>query len=621
MAVTRASRHPNSLSTAARRTNNTGRYVQHARRTFRYRRDDSISSFIATAEELSIVMSGHSSQAIRLAPAAPAYGLGARAVSNSNTELLTLCVLTVLAYSVALAIVGSVLFRHYGFPLDDSWIHQSIARNLAHFGSLGYLPDEPSSGSTSLLWTLITSVNYLIAPGVNPVLFTLAINATCIFAIGILLLRICLRDGMSAPLALLVAVAPALDGNYLWLAFTGMEHLLFVTLSIASIWLWLGTSRETNRLSWTPTLLSGLCMGLLCMTRPEGLVLPGLLLAAALLFPRFRTRSTGQILVAGAIAFVLASIPIAVNLYTSHSLLPVTFKGRQWLFVSSHDGWFTTRLLLIEQWISRPIKAVLSFDGVGLGHAAQATMLAAFACVIVLVGYAVRDLVTGRRRLLLAVCAWGALHALLYAVMLPASGHGGRYQPFFLLLLLPLVGLGLARVFGKSPLRAPLAASVGLLTIGSLSLLMWNRVLASSIDHINRTHGVVAAWLMENLPDETVAVFDIGRVGYDRATRGIRGNPGVIDLGGLTDASYVGYLYGHRVPLYLAQRNIRYVVLPVDPAGRSGIASELGLADNVAVTRSTVYRACSPAPEWQLSWSETRNATQCQEVDRVSFNP
>lgn len=36
-----------------------------------------------------------------------------------------------------------------GFPLDDAWIHQTYARNLAQSGQLAYLPGQPSAGSTS----------------------------------------------------------------------------------------------------------------------------------------------------------------------------------------------------------------------------------------------------------------------------------------------------------------------------------------------------------------------------------------------------------------------------------------------------------------------------------------
>ena len=40
-------------------------------------------------------------------------------------------------------------------------------------------------------------------------------------------------DGLPLLYALALALLPALSGNYVWLAFIGMEHVLFVTLSLS----------------------------------------------------------------------------------------------------------------------------------------------------------------------------------------------------------------------------------------------------------------------------------------------------------------------------------------------------------------------------------------------------
>jgi hypothetical protein len=143
-------------------------------------------------------------------------------------------------------------------------------------------------------------------------------------------------------------------------------------------------------------------------------------------------------------------------------------------------------------------------------------------------------------------------------------------------------------------------------------------VLASGIDHISHTHARVAAWLQENLPDQTVAVFDIGRIGY---ARGTSGDPRIIDLGGLTDSGYLAYLYGGKVPEYLALHDVRYLVLPVDPVGASDVAHRLRLQGNPAVKRRRLFQACSTHDAWEPGWFETGNAFQCQEVDSVTFAP
>lgn len=521
--------------------------------------------------------------------------------------------ITLLAYLAPLLVMGSTLSTHFGFPLDDSWIHQSVARNFANFGSLGYLPHERSSGSTSLLWTLILSGNYSLLPGLSPVIYTVALNVGLLLASGLLLLRIGLRDGLEPVPALLLAAAPALDGNYVWLAFTGMEHLLFVTLSLGSILLWLG--RPPGGQTWGRALASGLCMGLLAMTRPEAVVLPFALFAAGWFFPGLRRFSLAQTGVAAAIVLALAAMPVAVNLYTSHSVLPVTFKGRQFLFANT-GGPVVVRGHLLAQWLSRPFKAVMSFDGLEVGRAGQAAMLLTFIGFAALASVGMRELLQQRRWLTLSVCAWATLHALSYAVALPASGHGGRYQPLFLALTLPLPALGLAALLRKHTLLAKAVPAAALVLFGCVSLLLWREVLARGIEHIDRTHGVVATWLATHLPTETLAVFDIGRIGYERGTRG---DPGLIDLGGLTDPRYIDFLQSGRVAQYLAARGVRYLVLPVDSRGQSKIGRDLGLMDVTGVHRRQLFRVCNTDVDWQIPWSETRNAFQCQEVDEVDF--
>ena len=269
--------------------------------------------------------------------------------------------LVALAYALGFAVIGSALIQHFGFPLDDSWIHQSVGRNFAEFGSLGYLPHQRSSGSTSLLWTLILATNYRLTPGLNPIFFTLLLNVTFAIITAQLLLSMALRDGQSLPMAMLIAIAPAADGNYLWLAFTGMEHVLFITLSVAAIWFWT-TPVATDRSQWPSTIAAGVCMGLLSMTRPEGIVLPVLLLGASILFARMRTRPPVRIAIAAGLFLALAGLPPLVNLYTSQSLLPVTFKGRQWMLVSDAANQLQAMLRLPEQAGTRVFKSVAAFS-------------------------------------------------------------------------------------------------------------------------------------------------------------------------------------------------------------------------------------------------------------------
>lgn len=146
--------------------------------------------------------------------------------------------LLTLVYVAAFTIIASVLHQTHGFPLDDSYIYQTVARNLGLHGRLGFMADRPSSGATSLLWALIQAANYRFF-AVDPVWYNLTLSYLLFACMGPLLFLLCRRDASPVPLCFAVAVAPALMGNFLWLGMIGMEHLLFVVLSLAEIYFWL----------------------------------------------------------------------------------------------------------------------------------------------------------------------------------------------------------------------------------------------------------------------------------------------------------------------------------------------------------------------------------------------
>lgn len=64
---------------------------------------------------------------------------------------------------------ASNLFR-IGFPLDDAWIHQTFARNLFEHREWSFNPGQPTSGSTSPLWTLLLTIAYVLK--IDPIYWT-----------------------------------------------------------------------------------------------------------------------------------------------------------------------------------------------------------------------------------------------------------------------------------------------------------------------------------------------------------------------------------------------------------------------------------------------------------------
>ena len=86
------------------------------------------------------------------------------------------------------------------------------------YHTFGFTPGVDSSGSTSLLWTLLLAVNFAIVHA-DPVIYTLAINFVIFAAAGLMLYQIAISDGAPPFHALIVAACASLTGNFVWLLF------------------------------------------------------------------------------------------------------------------------------------------------------------------------------------------------------------------------------------------------------------------------------------------------------------------------------------------------------------------------------------------------------------------
>ncbi len=64
------------------------------------------------------------------------------------------------ALGAAIYLFASAYIYRTGFPLDDSWIHLTYARNLAERGEWAFQPGHLSAGSTSPLWTFLLAIGF-----------------------------------------------------------------------------------------------------------------------------------------------------------------------------------------------------------------------------------------------------------------------------------------------------------------------------------------------------------------------------------------------------------------------------------------------------------------------------
>ena len=339
-------------------------------------------------------------------------------MSTEKSGMSPFPLLVVAAVVAVAAFVAWPTLDAGGFPLDDAWITQVIARNFASTGVWGFEPGAASSGATSILWTLLIAPPHWIGsppPAMWSFLWSAALLAG--FCAAVYALR--RRDGDEPASAGALALLPAMLGNAAWLAATGLEPLLLAALTALAVLLWHRRSR------W-----AGIACGLVVLVRPEGLVVGPTLIVLGLLDPsRRRPSEIARLL--GPVALAAAATS-AFSWVTSGGWLPTTYAGRRWL-LGAEEFDLQRSLDLVRAWASQLVERGL------LAPRALALPILALA----LVGASASLRRGGRLPAFgaLVVCAL-ALN-VPYLALLPNIGHGGRYQPMNLLLFVPLTALGI----------------------------------------------------------------------------------------------------------------------------------------------------------------------------------
>jgi hypothetical protein len=522
----------------------------------------------------------------------------------------------------AIVIAWPVLKDH-GFPLDDSWIHQVIGRNAAVFGAPGYIPGVATAGSSSAIWPWIIAINYRVLSFIPPTVYLLAFNVVCSFAIAFVLFSAALRDGLRPVEIVLLAALPSITGNFAWLLSSGMEHLLFIAAVFLAAHFWISRSIGTSA---APPLLAGIFCGLSIATRPEA----SAFLPVFLVVGWWLGRSRRDLILFVLPCLIFISFVVITNVWTSHSVMPVTFSGRKWLyFYGSNEGPVGLVGDLLMSWAFQIVKFFLFVD-LAKGNIGNKLLAAICLCAVLL---GVFRLIRQRAWHTSFLVLLAAINFLIYCVMLPTSGHAMRYQAMTLVFIFPLMAMGglecvtqLSARFGlisrvSGPCSAIVVGSTFILAL--FSLLKWSGITDDGIKHINGTHVRMGKWLTAHLPPNTrVAAFDIGGIGYF-------GNVRVVDLGGLTDPGFVPYLYAGKSAEYLRQQHIDFVVLPT-MMGHEGAAEgtsecddqprRLRLCNGAAIQKTEVVAFSTPPDVWGTAFLATGHAAPMQVLYRIVGN-
>jgi hypothetical protein len=438
------------------------------------------------------------------------------------------------ALLVVLAYVGLAAFRdETGFPLDDAWIHQTYARNLAQYGRWEFSPGETSAGSTAPLWTaLLIPAHFL---SLSAQLWTYLLGWLCLVwcAWAAMILWQTLWPGL-ATRARWAGLVLVLSWPLIWAAGSGMETLLFGALAVQLMLLY---SRQLLFGPWRPWWL-GFFAGLLILARPEGLALL-LLVGLGLLLAKDNGHQRLSRMLSYLLAATLTLLPyFALNLWSSGNLWPNTFYAKQAEYAFLWRNSLPTRFLRLFYFL--------------LGGPAEGWRGMSGAQLLLLPGLLVaawRSLgIDWQERRLLHVLPllWAAGHVLLYAWRLPVLYQHGRY----LLPVLPVIilyGLAgwfwLAKRIGTKLQPGPRVTFVSSRAAGlvfgvllAIFVLLGMQAYAVDVAFVNGEMVTVARWLNDHTPPGAlIAAHDIGAIGYF-------GERPLLDMAGLVSPEVIPLL-------------------------------------------------------------------------------
>lgn len=435
---------------------------------------------------------------------------------------LTVC------FIAALYLIASHFTYTIGFPLDDSWIHQTYARNLAQNGEWAFRSGIPSAGSTAPLWSALLAVGFLL--NLSPYLWTYLLGMVTLFALAVLCEWAARQLAASyRPRLPWVGVFIALEWHLVWAAMSGMETLLHALIVTTVLVLLMTNSPRYLNL--------GMLTGVSIWVRPDGLTLLGPALMTIVLIEG-DMRSRASAIFRYLIGFgVLFGFYLFFNLAVGGTPMPNTFYAKQAEYAEWQALPVTTRLAqMLLQLLVGP--SLVLTPGV--------------------IGWLVKS---ARERSWenLAAFLWCFGYMWLYISRLPVYQHGRYIMPampiFFLFGLLAFAEFDKGKRFGRHHWIAQTVwrGSIAMLTFGFIVL--GARSYAQDVAVIESEMVVTAKWAAKNLPPGAViAAHDIGALGYFD-------DHDLIDLAGLVSPEVIPFIRDEeQIAAFLDENNADYLI-------------------------------------------------------------
>ncbi len=481
------------------------------------------------------------------------------------------------------------------FPMDDTYIHFVYAQNLVQHGTLMFnTPGETGVGSTSLLWVLLIAGGY--ALGVPMYLITKVLGLTSLIIVGVGLYWLLVPLWRPLP-ALIAALLVVLSGHMVWFALSGMETVLFLALGLLAL-----LAYRSERWGWL-----GVALGLLTLTRPEGLTLA--VATGVVELWRYK-RPTRGLIIASVICLTLCVPWFAYLLWRTGHVLPTSGLGKQTTLnlglrlILEQNGAVAVLgripgLIYVGLWAAYLFEFVLggmSLPPPRIPVGSQGYSLSVWA-IIGLVGVTVPLLWRAARRVMvrqqwpgwlqnnarrpaIVFLIWLALHSLGYIFFLPIPGTASRYGAINHVALWLGLMAGLLSFVGQ---RRWWWLAGGLSLIAVANTIYWNGVYDANLDHMQNVRLRAAQFLRETFPTEQCAAFDVGALRYYSQRP-------IVDLGGLLDPALGQRFLSGEFDSYLMEHGVTCVFLP----GRANTTSEgwFDFATAIGLGTSPLFTAC-----------------------------
>jgi len=480
----------------------------------------------------------------------------ARASTESKSNSLPTRDFFILAAAVLVIalvyLLSSQLTYGVGFPLDDSWIHQTYARNLAERAEWAFRPGIPSAGSTAPFWSALLAFGFLIR--LSPYIWTYLLGAVTLFALAVVC-EWAVRELVKSyrPRFPWVGIFIAFEWHFAWAAMSGMETLLH-GLIVTTVLILLMTN--------SPRYLTlGLLTGLATWVRPDGLTLLApvfmvILFSGEGIKPRL-IQLTQYLIGFG----TLFGFYLLFNLAIGGTPMPNTFYAKQAEYVLWQQTPFVTRLgQMFLQLLVGP--SLVLIPGV--------------------IGWLVKSV---RQKMWgsLAALLWSVGYFILYISRLPVYQHGRYIMPampiFFLFGLLAFAEFDAGKLFTRYHWIGQFVwrASIAMLTLAFIFL--GAQSYANDVAVIESEMVVTAKWAATNLPpDALIAAHDIGALGYFDQHE-------LIDLAGLISPEVIPFIRDEpRIADYLNQRGADYLIAFPDFYPQLTENAEIVFVTNSAIT-------------------------------------